>query len=35
MNFERSGLSGVKAKATDKLPADVNRSSGAQYTDSW
>jgi hypothetical protein len=35
MNFERSGLSGVKAKATDKLQAGENRSSSAQFIDNW
>jgi LEA14-like dessication related protein len=42
IKFERSGLSGVKEKATDKLPADSEKintgaksSSEAQYTDNW
>jgi len=34
MNFERSGFSGVKEKAADKLQAE-GRSSGAQFIDSW
>jgi len=41
MNFERSGLSGVKEKATDKLPAyseqpnTGKQASGAQFIDNW
>jgi LEA14-like dessication related protein len=35
MNFEQSGLSGVKAKATDKLQTGTNQSSSAQFVDSW
>jgi len=41
MNFERSGLSGVKEKASDKLQANSERptagkrSSGSQFVDSW
>jgi LEA14-like dessication related protein len=35
MNFERSGLSGVKEKVTDTLQEDSEQSSGVQFTDNW
>jgi LEA14-like dessication related protein len=41
MNFERSGLSGVKEKATDKMPAYSEQpnagkqASNAQFIDNW
>jgi hypothetical protein len=42
MSFERSGFSGVKEKATDKLQTDSNNlntgtgnSSSSQFTDNW
>jgi len=42
MNVERSGLSGVKSKASDKMPAypekqntGASRTSNAKYIDNW